>query len=177
MPRHMGVRPDEPSPEKAAKPSACDEYRRYFIYAQELQEAYHARASQNRAWIYIAGILGLGTVAATGGLGAATAASAGTLALLSVSGGFTTGVFATLDNATLADMYTIAANRLDTARRRADAMLPKQADRYGDEERCAEALTRLRGLVTRRRRRWSARRPIRSRSDSWWRPCPPIRRR
>src|SRR5262245_3188613 len=77
---HLGIRPSEPTTETKASP--CDEYGSYSKYAQDLQEAYHSRASQNRGWIYVAGILGLGVAAASGGLAAATAVSAGTLGLL-----------------------------------------------------------------------------------------------
>jgi hypothetical protein len=44
----------------------------------------------------VAGILGLGVAAASGGLAAATAVGAGTLALLSISWGFAAGSFATI---------------------------------------------------------------------------------
>ena len=146
MASHMGFRPDEPAPPPEDTRN-CEEYKKYVEYAQQLQEAYHSRATQNRWWIYAAGIIGLGTVAATGGLAAATAVGVGTLALLSVSGGFTTGVFATLDNSALADIYTIAANRVDTAMKKADSKLSR-TDRHRDQARCGEALVRLRGLVS-----------------------------
>src|SRR5437016_2343240 len=80
--RHLGIRPDEPTPGTNVKGGpandVCDEYKAYVVYAQQLEESYYSRATQNRWWIYFAGILGLGTIAATGGLAAASAAKAGT---------------------------------------------------------------------------------------------------
>jgi hypothetical protein len=142
--QRMGVRPDEP---KIGTGTSCDEYKEYVGYAQGLMEAYHARATQNRMWIYIAGITGLGVVAATGGLAAAAAVGVGTLALLSISGGFTAGTFAIIDNADLAKSYTIAAKRVDTALSEADGMLPS-GSRYGNEEACGDALLKLKESVT-----------------------------
>lgn len=144
----VGWRPNEPALGKkldgTSTTEACDEYLAYDKYAQELQESYHSRASQNRFWIYGAGILGLGVVAASGGLAAAGAATVGTLALLSISGGFSASVFATIDNPTLADIYTIAANKVDTALRDARAKIP--ANRTGPT--CKEALDDLRAKVS-----------------------------
>jgi len=116
-----GVRPDEPLP--LDKPDPCKEYRGYVVYAQQLQETYLSRASQNRWWLYVAAILGLGAAAASGGLAAAGAAGVGTLGLLGISGGFAAGTFGTLDNAELAKMYTLSANSLDRALQKADARL------------------------------------------------------
>ncbi len=144
----MGWRPDEPplgtTRDGTPTKSACDEYLAYDAYAQDLQEAYHTRASQNRFWIYGAGILGLGAAAASGGLAAAGAATVGTLALLSISGGFSAGFFATIDNPTLADIYTIAANKIDVALKDARAKTP--ATRTG--ETCKQALDGLRAAVS-----------------------------
>jgi hypothetical protein len=137
MPQHFGVRPDEPLPRADAQ--ACEEYREYGAYAQRLQEAYHSRATQNRWWIYVAAITGLGAAAATGGLAAAGAAGVGTLALLGISGGFAAGTFATLDNTELAKMYSLTANSVDKARLRADAYLKGVAQVPAAEAR----LTRL----------------------------------
>ena len=109
---HFGIRPDEPL--ATTKDTDCARYDDYVKYAQELQEAYHSRATQNRAWIYVAGIVGLGAAAATGGL-AAAAASATTIALVAISGGFAAGTFAVIDNSELAKIYTISANQIDTA--------------------------------------------------------------
>jgi hypothetical protein len=120
--QHFGVRPDEP---RIAVPGAttdpdtaptkiCDVYTDYVQYAQQLQEAYHARATQNRFWIYAAGIIGLGAAAASGGL-AAAAAGATTIALVAISGGFAAGSFAAIDNSELAKVYTSAANKIDAA--------------------------------------------------------------
>ena len=86
LPRNMGIRPDEPVMDTSA--DACDAFNSYATYAQGLQESYHSRASQNRGWIYVAGILGLGVMAASGGLAAAASVGAGTLGLLSISGAF-----------------------------------------------------------------------------------------
>lgn len=109
--QHLGVRPDEPKVTTSKAP--CDAYEEYAAYAQQLQEAYHSRATQNRFWIYAAGILGLGAAAASGGL-AAAAAGATTIALVAISGGFAAGTFAAINNTELANIYTIAANKIDT---------------------------------------------------------------
>jgi hypothetical protein len=135
MPQHFGVRPDEPPPR--ADVQACDEYREYVGYTQRLQEAYHSRASQNRWWIYVAAITGLGAAAATGGLAAAGAAGVGTLALLGISGGFAAGAFGTLENTELAKMYTLSANSLDKALLKADAHLKGVAQVPAAEARLA----------------------------------------
>jgi hypothetical protein len=135
IPQHFGVRPDEPSPRADAQ--ACDEYREYVGYAQKLQEAYHSRATQNRWWIYVAAITGLGAAAATGGLAAAGAAGVGTLALLGISGGFAAGAFGTLENTELAKMYTLSANSVDKALLKADAYLRGVAQVPAAEARLA----------------------------------------
>jgi hypothetical protein len=72
------------------------------------------------------------------------------LALLPIAGGFASGVFAVLDNATLADIYTISANRLATALQEAEAMLKLDASgqRYTDQTACAAAQAYLRLKVT-----------------------------
>src|SRR2546428_106236 len=110
---HLGFRPDEPVVQPDI--TACKQNKTYSAYAQELQEAYHSRATQNRAWLYIAGILGLGVAAASGALAAATAVAAGTLALLAISGGFSAAAFATIDNSDLSALYTDSANGIDAA--------------------------------------------------------------
>ena len=159
MRSHFGIRPDEPAPpgalaqtggtSAATEQQACDEYKGYVVYAQQLQEAYHSRASQNRAWIYVAAILGLGVAAASGGLAAATAVGAGTLGLLSISGGFSAAAFATISNTDLAQLYTIAANRVDQALKESDAQLSVGADgqRYVAAS-CARALRVLKAGVS-----------------------------
>lgn len=131
--RHsFGVRPDvpagAPAPEidagcKIKHPdTATEEYRGCLDFngvvkwSADLEEAYRARTTLNRWAIYVAGTLGLATVAASGGLAAASAAGVGTLALLSISGGFSTGFFTFLNNGELANMYTIAAGEVATAR-------------------------------------------------------------
>jgi hypothetical protein len=108
----MGIRPTEP---KITERLDCEAYTEYAEYAQQLQEAYHSRSSQNRAWLYVAAILGLGVMAASGGLAAASAATVGTLGLLSISGAFAAGSFATINNEALALSYTVAANSVDKA--------------------------------------------------------------
>jgi hypothetical protein len=143
--QHMGVRPDEPALEITK--TSCEEYAAYVTYTQQLMEAYHSRATHNRVWIYVAGITGLGVIAATGGLAAVAAAGVGTLALLSISGGFTAGAFSVIDNADLAKSYTIAAKRVDTALSEADALLPSEG-RYGNLGACGDALIKLKADVT-----------------------------
>ena len=126
LPAHLGVRPDEPvvlgtslvqvkgaDGRLETVSSFCAEYLDYATYVQKLQEAYHSRSTQNRWWIYVAGITGIGVAAASGGLAVAAAASATTLALLAISGGATAAAFATLNNEALAQNYTTAANQLD----------------------------------------------------------------
>jgi hypothetical protein len=168
----MGIRPSEPpvrvtavtaETRATAETKVCDEYIAYVEYARNLQEAYHSRATQNRWWIYGAGIIGLGAVAAGAGLAAASAATVGTMALLGIGGGFSAGVFATLDNSTLADIYTIAAIRVDTALKDAYEKLPVDArgNRYADYTKCNEALRSLRGAVSDARSRLE-----RARTDS-----------
>ncbi len=117
---NLGIRPDQPPFVVTANP--CDDYEKLVNYSQDLQEAYHSRASQNRAWIYVAGGLALGAAAATGGLGAAGAATL-TIALVSVSGGFTSGLFAMIENSTLADIYSMSANEIATALDKSRALL------------------------------------------------------
>jgi hypothetical protein len=148
--RHLGIRPDEPFlGNNPTGNTACAEFTTLERYAKELQEAYHSRATQNRSWIYGAGTIALGTVAAGGALAAASAASLGTLALLSISGGFASGFFGVLDNATLADLYTIAANSVGTTLTEAQNELQPdhQGNRYGSGEvqqrACARALYTL----------------------------------
>jgi hypothetical protein len=124
MPNHFGFRPDEPPVVQEHMRDltlACHEYGAYVTYAQQLQEAYHSRATQNRWWLYVAAITGLGAAAATGGLAAAGAAGVGTLALLGISGGFAAATFGTLNNDELAKMYTLSANSVDKGLQKADA--------------------------------------------------------
>jgi hypothetical protein len=156
MRSHFGIRPDEPAPPPAltqpdgttTEPKTCKEYKDYVVYAQQLQEAYHSRASQNRAWIYVAAILGLGVAAASGGLAAATAVGVGTLGLLSISGGFSAAAFATISNADLAQLYTIAANQVDQALKESDAELSVGAGTRYDDPHCAQALGVLKAKVS-----------------------------
>src|SRR5262245_42172685 len=91
MRQHFGIRPDEPKIVIQSNQRDCSEYLTYVSYSQQLMEAYHSRATQNRGWIYVAGITGLGITAASGGLAAAAAVGVGTLGLLSISGGFAVG--------------------------------------------------------------------------------------
>lgn len=113
----IGMRPAEPPFVIVATDGPCLEYQTYWKYAAELQEAYHTRATQNRGWLYVAAILGLAVMAASGGLAIATTAAAGTLGLLSISGAFAASSFATINNEALAVSYTVAANSVDQARR------------------------------------------------------------
>jgi hypothetical protein len=156
--QHLGIRPDEPPPatevlvavgaSTTRKATACDEYVEYLTYAQQLQEAYHARATHNRSWIYAAGLLGLGALAASGGLAVVGAATAGTLGLLTISGGFSAGAFATVDNSTLAELYTIAANKVDAALAAARKTGPAAPYVDADVSRCKTALDDLREKVS-----------------------------
>src|SRR5262245_36659701 len=83
----IGLRPDHPVINVLPE-DPCVELQKYVVYTVNLKEAYRTRATQNRSWIYVAGITGLGVAAASGGLAAAGAAAAGTLGLLAISGGF-----------------------------------------------------------------------------------------
>lgn len=147
MSRHMGIRPDAPIPWQKADntdaTTACEEYKTYVVYSIQLQESYHSRSSQNRFWLYGAGILGLGVMAASGGLAAASAATAGTLGLLSISGAFAASSFAVIDNSVLADIYTVAAGKMNTALEESQKDLPA-TNRYNDQEACRTALNGLR---------------------------------
>jgi hypothetical protein len=145
---HFGVRPDEPEV-KATGNTFCLEYQEYATYAQQLQEAYHSRATQNRWWIYAAGITGLGAAAASGALAAAATVTAGTLALLSISGGVAAGAFATVDNPDLAKLYTSAANSVDEARLTAEEERLKSAT----EDACRKALLALKKQVSEARKK------------------------
>src|SRR5262245_57491725 len=51
----MGIRPADPRV-KISDKDVCKAYEEYENYARDLQEAYHTRATQNRGWIYVAGI-------------------------------------------------------------------------------------------------------------------------
>lgn len=145
--QHMGVRPDEP-PIAVEQATVCTEYRDYATYAQQLQEAYHSRATQNRWWIYGAGILGLGAAAASGGL-AIAGATATTIALLAVSGGFSAGAFATIDNPELARLYTATANQIDTALKESDRQLALgTGERRNAPSGCERALRTLKDGVS-----------------------------
>src|SRR5206468_11466622 len=95
--------------------NACDKFTEYAKYAKQLKEAYRTRTTQNRTWIYVAGITGLAVAAASGALAAAAAVAAGTLALLAPSGSFTASAFATITNSELANVYNMAANEIGTA--------------------------------------------------------------
>jgi hypothetical protein len=107
----------------------------YLNYSRDLQEAYHSRASQNRWWIYVAGTLGLATIAVSGGL-AAAAASTTAIAIVAISGGFSSGFFAFLGNDILAGNYTAAANSVDDA-------IASAAVSKADSDQCAAAYVAL----------------------------------
>ncbi len=143
-----GIRPDDP-PYNVQKKDACQEFVDYANYTQDLKEAYHSRATQNRSWIFVSGTTALATVTTTAALAAASSASAGSLALVPIIGGFLSGVFAIADNPTLADIYTIAGNQLGTTLQKADEKLTTQnGNRYADPAACASALVFLRQGVT-----------------------------
>jgi len=142
----IGLRPDDPQfivPSLTDPTDSCKRLTAYIVYAVDLKEAYRTRATQNRTWLYVAGIVGLGVAAASGGLGVAGAA-AGTIALLSVSGGFTAGAFATIDNSELANVYTVAANDIGSALAHVEARMT----RCHSEEDCSGQLAYLREAVT-----------------------------
>jgi hypothetical protein len=122
MGSRVGLRPDEPTI-KLASADRCKEYYQFATYALNLKEAYRTRTTQNRGWIYVAGITGLGVAAASGALAAATAVAAGTLALLAISGGFAAASFATIDNNELANVYNVAANHIGTALAESEAQV------------------------------------------------------
>jgi hypothetical protein len=151
----MGIRPDEPPP--ATTDTACTVWVGYEKYAQQLQEAYHSRATQNRGWIYVAGILGLGVMAASGGLALASAATATTLGLLSISGGFAASGFYVINNDDLARSYTAAASSVDqslTSARKFEFGI----DGRRTEASCAIALSTLNDGVSAARRDLEAQR-------------------
>src|SRR5207247_264620 len=80
----IGLRPDDPQFIVDSPTDPCTGLTEYIRYAVDLKESYRTRATQNRSWLYVAGIVGLGVAAASGGLGLAGAA-AGTIALPRVS--------------------------------------------------------------------------------------------
>jgi hypothetical protein len=145
LPQQLGVRPTEPPIDTSA--DACKEFGAYSTYAQGLQEAYHSRASQNRGWLYAAGILALGVAAASGGLAVAATVGVGTLGLLAISGGFAAGTFAVVSNNALALSYTVAANSIDQTLKSARAQLafvdPTDTNKGYTSASCAVALTAL----------------------------------
>jgi hypothetical protein len=140
----IGLRPDAPVINVAPE-DPCAELRKYVAYAVDLKEAYRTRATQNRSWVYVAGITGLGVAAASGGLAAAGAAAAGTLGLLAISGGFTAGVFATIDNAELANVYTVVANDIGMALANTQARIIRCSR---SREECSAELAYLSNRVT-----------------------------
>ena len=143
----FGMRPTEPTFKPDA--TACEVYASSSRYAQELREAYHSRATQNRGWIYVAGILGLGVMAASGGLALATTVGAGTLGLLSISGGFAAASFATINNEDLALSYTIAANNVDQSlKQSSDRLTLDTATGKYTPASCANAISTLNAGVT-----------------------------
>jgi hypothetical protein len=141
----VGFRPDDPriGVVKPGEP-ACDALNEYVRYAVNLKEAYRTRATQNRSWIYVAAITGLGVAAASGALAAATAVAAGTLAVLAISGGFTAGVFVSIDNSELANVYTVAANDIGTSLANTEA----RVGRCPFDEECRAQLAYLANAVS-----------------------------
>jgi hypothetical protein len=150
----IGFRPDAPTfqvpgavqrPDKPDKKvDSCTALKEYFRYAENLKESYRVRATQNRTWIYVAAVTGLGVAAASGALAAATAVAAGTLALLAISGGFTSATFATIDNSELANVYTVAANNIGKAMANVEA----RVTRCPGEVECAAQLAYLTTTIT-----------------------------
>ena len=152
----MGFRPDDPparvpgaSQPKEPKDTkdavnACTALQEYIRYAQNLKESYRVRTTQNRSWIYVAAVVGLSVAAASGALAAATTVAAGTLALLAISGGFTSATFATIDNSELANVYTVAANNIGKAIANAEA----RVTRCPNEVDCAAQLAYLTTAIT-----------------------------
>src|SRR5215831_2913737 len=155
----MGFRPDDPPARVpgASQPkdttdtkntkdavNACTALQEYIRYAQNLKESYRVRTTQNRSWIYVAAVVGLGVAAASGALAAATTVAAGTLALLAISGGFTSATFATIDNSELANVYTVAANDIGMALSNAESRIA----RCSFPEECSAQLAYLMGMVT-----------------------------
>ena len=139
----IGIRPDDPAI-NVQPLDHCVELKNYVAYAVDLKEAYRTRATQNRMWLYVAGVTGLGVAAATGGLAAAGAAAV-TLGLLAISGGFTAGVFATIDNAELSNVYTVAANDIGTALANTRARISRCSR---SREECGAELVYLSDRVT-----------------------------
>jgi len=139
----IGFRPDDPQFKLGSPTDSCTRLTSYIAYAVDLKESYRTRATQNRTWLYVAGIVGLGVAAASGGLGVAGAA-AGTIALLSVSGGFTAGAFATINNSELANVYTVAANDIGNAL----AFVEARYERCDSPKDCSGQLAYLREAVT-----------------------------
>jgi len=140
----IGLRPDD-AHINVTPENTCDELKSYVSYAVDLKEAYRTRATQNRSWLYVAGFTGLGIAAASGGLAAAGAVAAGTLGLLAISGGFTAGVFATIDNAELANVYTVAANDIGTALANTQGRIARCSR---SREECSAEITYLSNRVT-----------------------------
>jgi hypothetical protein len=140
----IGLRPDD-AQINVRRTDTCEELKEYVKYAVNLKEAYRTRATQNRSWLYIAGITGLGIAAASGGLAAAGAAAAGTLGLLAISGGFTTGVFATIANDELASVYTVTANDIGTALTNTQARIVRCTR---SQEECGAEVAYLSNRVT-----------------------------
>jgi len=141
FPYNFGWRPDRDEP-KATAP-ACEKFDVLALYGRNLQEAYHSRATFNRSLIYVAGTVLLGTAAATGGLGAVGAATL-TIALVSISGGFASGVFAMLDNSQLAEIYTSSANEIQAGL----AESKKQLDPSKTQASCLKAWQTLDEKIT-----------------------------
>jgi hypothetical protein len=108
----FAIRPDLPPYDLGKKP--CENLKDLYDSSAALEQAYRTRATWNRDAVWVAGVLALATIAATGGLGAAGAASL-SIALVSVSGAFVSGSFALFHNDTLATAYKDAANGVASA--------------------------------------------------------------
>jgi hypothetical protein len=109
----LGYRPNIPIPSTNDCATNLAELQRT---SADLESAYSWRAAYNRNAIYVGGILLLGTAAATGGLGAAGAATL-SIALIAVSGTFVSSALALFNNAQLAAAYTEAEGAVRSARR------------------------------------------------------------
>lgn len=137
----FGIRPDLPPYGLTNEP--CKDLKVVYDHSADLEQAYRTRASFNRNAIWFAGVLALATIAATGGLAAAGAASL-SIALISVSGAFAAGSFGLAHNDALATAYTKAANKV--------ALALKDVHRdYTDPTHssdCSTEMTTLSGKVT-----------------------------
>jgi hypothetical protein len=137
----FAIRPDLPPYDLAKKP--CENLKDLYDSSAALEQAYRTRATWNRDAVWVAGVLALATIAATGGLGAAGAASL-SIALVSVSGAFVSGSFALFHNDTLATAYKDAANQVASALK----VVNRDYKDPGDSAKCSTEMTTLSADVT-----------------------------